>query len=242
MRLDAFLVTNGLCRSRATAAEAVKAGQVTVNGKVTAKPSYEVPDGAAVMVAETKEKYVSRGGYKLEGALSAFSLDVTGFSCADIGASTGGFTDCLLQHGAASVLAIDAGSDQLVSSLRTDPRVTSLENTNIRSFTPEMPHFADFVCVDVSFISLKLVFPAIDLLLRAGGCAVCLIKPQFEAGREHLNKNGIVRDKKIYETVISSVTDAAREHGLMTERVIESPIRGGDGNTEFLALMKKGAV
>ena len=240
MRLDAYLVANGLCRSRATACEAIKTGQVTVNGKPVVKPSFDVTD-QTVTVAETKEKYVSRGGYKLEGALASFSLDVTGLACADVGASTGGFTDCLLQHGAASVLAIDAGTDQLAEPLRRDKRVTSLENTNIRSFTPATPHFADFVCVDVSFISLTLVLPAVDLLLRDGGTAVCLVKPQFEAGREHLNKNGIVRDKKVYGTVLSSVTRAAEEHGLFTERVIESPIRGGDGNTEFLALMKKGA-
>lgn len=239
MRLDAYLVTQRLCRSRATASEAIRAGQVRVDGRIVTKPAVNVTGEEVVAVAETREKYVSRGGYKLEGALKAFSLDVTNFACVDIGASTGGFTDCLLQHGAASVLAIDSGTGQLVPSLAADLRVTSLENTNIRDFVPEIPHFADFVCVDVSFISLKLVLPAVSLLLKDNGTAVCLIKPQFEAGRGSLNKNGIVRDPAVYKRVIAAVTASAAQNGLTVEKVIESPIRGGDGNTEFLSCMRK---
>jgi len=238
VRLDAYLVTNGLCRSRATAAEAIRAGQVTVNGKTATKPSLAVTD-ESVAVNEKKERYVSRGGYKLEGALTAFGIDVTGLTCVDIGASTGGFTDCLLQHGALSVLAIDVGSNQLVESLRNDARVTSLEQTNIRTFVPQTPHLADFVCVDVSFISLSPVLPAVSLLLRENGRAVCLIKPQFEAGKEHLGKNGIVRDEKVHARVLRDVKAAAEENGLQTEQIIPSPLRGGDGNIEFLAYMKK---
>lgn len=239
MRLDAYLVANGLCRSRATAGEAIKSGHVQVNGKTALKAAAQVNEADCVTVTETKEKYVSRGGYKLEGALDAFSLDVTGLTCVDIGASTGGFTDCLLQRGAASVLAIDAGTGQLVPSLAADPRVTSLENTNIRDYCPETPHFADFVCVDVSFISLRLVLPAVSLLLKDGGTAVCLIKPQFEAGRSSLSKKGIVKDERVHKRVIDDVTAWAETLGLAVIHVIPSPIRGGDGNTEFLARMIK---
>ncbi len=236
MRLDAYLVAQGLCRSRATALEAVRAGQVQVNGKTVTKPAFSLTGQETVAVGDVREKYVSRGGYKLEGALETFGVDVKGFACADIGASTGGFTDCLLQHGAASVLAIDVGSNQLVEKLRQDSRVKSLENTNIRDFVPDTPHFADFVCVDVSFISLTQVLPSVALLLKEGGQAVCLVKPQFEAGREYLNKNGIIRDETVYKRVLERVTSHAVRQGLWIKQSMDSPIRGGDGNKEFLVL------
>lgn len=240
MRLDVFLVSSGLCRSRATAAEAVRSSNVTVNGAVVQKPSYEVLGDEDIRVAETMEKYVSRGGYKLEAALNAFGTDVTGLACADIGASTGGFTDCLLKRGAASVLAIDSGRDQLSGELRADHRVTSLEETNIREFFPEEGRKFGFVCVDVSFISLKYVFPAIARMLEDNGAAVCLIKPQFEAGRENIGKNGIVRDRKVHRRVLREVTEAAEGHGLGATGLIPSPIKGGDGNAEYLCRFCRG--
>lgn len=234
MRLDAFLVANGLCRSRATAAESVKTSCVTVNGRTVTKPSFEVNGDEDIQISSVNEKYVSRGGYKLEAALDAFDIDVTGHICVDIGASTGGFTDCLLQRGASSVLAIDSGSDQLDGRIAADPRVTSLENTNIRTFVPKEKHFADFICVDVSFISLKYVLPPLRELLKEKGTAVCLIKPQFEAGRQDVGKKGIVRDPAVYKRVILDIVTWAGESGLNVISLIPSPITGGDGNIEFL--------
>ena len=241
MRLDAYLVANGLCRSRATASESIKNGCVIVNGRIVTKPSCEVSGDEAICIEAVNEKYVSRGGYKLEGALQGFGIDVTDYVCVDIGASTGGFTDCLLQKGARSVLAIDSGSGQLDSRIASDSRVVSLENTNIRSFTPNSLYFADFICVDVSFISLKYVLPAIDMMLKQTGEAVCLIKPQFEAGKENIGKNGIVKDPKVYKKVLTDIVNCANENNLVTERLIPSPITGGDGNIEFLCNLTRGS-
>lgn len=239
MRIDMFLVSSGLCRSRSTAAESIKNGNVKVNGKTVLKPSLYVSGEENIEVISKNEKYVSRGGYKLEGALDFFRLDVTDAVCADIGASTGGFTDCLLQRNAKSVLAIDSGSGQLVAKIADDPRVTSLENTNIRDFVPEENNFCDFICVDVSFISLKLVFSAIDRLLKEDGSCVCLIKPQFEAGRENVGKGGIVKNKNIYKRIISDLSETASENSLILTKLTVSPIKGGDGNREFLGLFKR---
>lgn len=239
MRIDLFLVNNGLCRSRSTASESIKNGNVRVNGKTVSKPSFDVSGEESIEVFSENEKYVSRGGYKLEGALDEFKIDVASCVCADIGASTGGFTDCLLQRNAKSVLAIDSGSGQLVEKIAADPRVTSYENTNIRDFTPEKDNFCDFICVDVSFISLKLVFPAIDRLLKEDGSCVCLIKPQFEAGRENVGKGGIVKNRSVYKRIIADLKESASAHSLTLTRLTVSPIKGGDGNTEFLGLFER---
>ena len=234
MRLDSFLVANAICRSRARASEVIRGGCVSVNGRIVTKPSFDVSGDESVTVSADNEKYVSRGGYKLEHALDAFGINVGGLVCVDIGASTGGFTDCLLQRGAKSVLAIDSGTDQLHKKIAEDPRVTSLEKTNIRTYTPDTLNFADFVCVDVSFISLKLVFPAIKSILKTGGVAVCLIKPQFEAGREALGKNGVIKDDKVRKKAVADVCESARALNFTVCEVTESPITGGDGNVEYL--------
>lgn len=239
MRIDLFLVSNGLCRSRSTAAESIKNGNVKVNGRVITKPSLDVSGEESIEVTSQNEKYVSRGGYKLEGALEFFKLDVTDAVCADIGASTGGFTDCLLQRNARSVLAIDSGSGQLVEKIAADRRVVSLENTNIRDFVPQADNFCDFICVDVSFISLKYVFPAINRLLKENGRCVCLIKPQFEAGRENVGKGGIVKNKNVYKRIVSTLSESACENSLILTGLTVSPIKGGDGNTEFLGFFER---
>ena len=238
MRLDVYLVNNGLSRSRATASEAIRSGCVFVNGKAVKKPSFEITGLEAVTVNADNEKYVSRGGYKLEHALNEFGIDVSGHVCVDIGASTGGFTDCLLQRGAKSVLAIDSGTDQLSEKIASDPRVTSLENTNISTYIPKKPGFADFVCVDVSFISLKLVFPAIKTVLKEDGVAVCLIKPQFEAGRENLGKGGVIKSEKVRLKAVGDVCDFARSLGFTVKNTVQSPITGGDGNIEYLCELR----
>ena len=233
MRLDVYLAENGLCRSRSRAQELIRKGAVSVGGKTQTKPSFEVPDGAEVdLLPDTG--FVGRGGEKLEGAVRAFGLDFSGKVCADLGASTGGFTDCMLRRGAAKVYAIDVGSGQLDPSLAAAERVVNMENTNIRYMDPALIAPVDFAAADLSFISLKYIFPVLRGMLAPDARAVCLVKPQFEAGREHIGKNGIVKDKKIHRAVLESVTASACENGLYPLALAVSPIRGGDGNTEFL--------
>lgn len=236
MRLDRYLAETGRTSSREKAAERIRAGAVLVNGKVVSKPSADVSDADDVRILENS-RYVGRGGYKLEKALSVFSLSVSGKVCLDVGASTGGFTDCMLQHGAAQVFAVDVGTGQLVSSLREDSRVVSLEKTDIRTLSP---FCVDFVSADVSFISQTYVLPSLRAFLREDGDAVVLVKPQFEVGKQRL-KNGIVTDPRLQEQAIETVMRSARASGFSVLGLIPSPIFGGDGNREFLLYLKAGA-
>ena len=233
MRLDVYLAENGLCRSRSRAQELIKKGAVTVGGKTQTKPSFEVPAGASVGLAPDTG-FVGRGGEKLESAARAFGLDFSGKVCADLGASTGGFTDCMLRRGAAKVFAVDVGSGQLAPSLAADGRVVNLENTNVRYMDPALVAPVGFAAADLSFISLKHIFPVLRGILAPDARAVCLVKPQFEAGREHIGKNGVVKDKKVHLAVVRRVIGEARENGLYPVALAVSPIKGGDGNTEFL--------
>lgn len=236
MRLDVYLTEKKLCKSRTAAQALIKSGGVSVSGKVCYKPSQEVSDSDSVEITGEQLRYVGRGGLKLEAALERFALDITGAECIDIGASTGGFTDCMLQHGAAKVYAVDVGTDQLADSLRCDPRVVSMERTDIR--TAELPE-ADFIGTDVSFISLKLILPHIHRLLKSGGAAVVLIKPQFEAGRANLSKNGIVREERVRLKIRDEIAGFAEGCGLTVIGTEQSPITGGDGNVEYLMCLRK---
>lgn len=241
MRLDVFLAENKLVKSRTAAQSLINIGGVYVNGRMAQKSSMDVTEADVVTIEEIKlPRYVGRGGLKLEGALKRFGLNISGAVCVDIGASTGGFTDCMLQSGAEKVFAVDVGRGQLNEKLRKDPRVISREQTDIREFTlDEYPEGADFIGADVSFISLKLVLPEIYRLLKCGGSAVTLIKPQFEAGRGALNKRGIVTDRKTRELVVAELTRFAEHCGFTVAGVTESPITGGDGNAEYLMYIIK---
>ncbi len=239
MRLDIYLAERSLCKSRTAAQSLIKSGGVSVNGAVCGKASAEVSEGDCVEITGEQLRYVGRGGLKLEGAVEAFSLELTGLCCLDIGSSTGGFTDCMLQNGAARVYAVDVGTEQLHPKLRADSRVIVMEQTDIR--TAQLPEQVDFVGTDVSFISLKQVIPHIGRLLRAGGRAVALIKPQFEAGRQALSKKGVVRDEKIRSRVVEDITAFAQQCGFTVLGVTASPVQGGDGNTEYLMYIEKGA-
>jgi 23S rRNA (cytidine1920-2'-O)/16S rRNA (cytidine1409-2'-O)-methyltransferase len=231
-RLDTALVGRGLVDSREKAKRLILAGAVRVNGQLAGKASELVPEDATLELQAT-EKFVSRGGYKLEAALAAFHIDCTGKSCLDLGASTGGFTDCLLQHGAARVLAVDVGKGQLAWKLRQDPRVVVRDEVNARNLTGEP---VDLVTIDVSFISLTKVLPAAEKLLRAGGHLIALIKPQFEAGRKFVSKGGVVRDSAVHERVKTEVVEfATGPLGLRLLGVCDSPLLGPAGNKEFLA-------
>ncbi len=235
-RLDLRLVELGLVESRALAQRMVMAGSVRVNGQMVLKPSQMVTEDS-VMELVGRQKYVSRGGEKLEAALEAFQLtNLAGYSCADIGASTGGFTDCLLQHGAASVISVDSGHGDFHWKLRTDPRVTLMEHTNARSLNI-LPAPVQLICVDVSFISLRVLFPVIrGWLQEQGGAVVTLIKPQFEAGREEADKGkGVIRDPKIHARVLNDVLHSAETEGFGVAGLILSPLEGPKGNREFLA-------
>lgn len=237
MRLDQYLAEKGLCKSRTAAQSLIKSGGVSVNGAPCTKPACDVSEQDEVIVTGEQLKYVGRGGLKLEGAVNAFELQLSGFACLDIGSSTGGFTDCMLQNGAAKVYAVDVGTDQLDPKLRADSRVVVMEQTDIR--TAQLPEQVDFVGTDVSFISLKQVIPHINRLLKNGGRAVALIKPQFEAGRQALNKKGIVKDEKIRRRVVEDITQFAEQCGFSLLGVTDSPVQGGDGNTEYLMYIEK---
>jgi 23S rRNA (cytidine1920-2'-O)/16S rRNA (cytidine1409-2'-O)-methyltransferase len=233
LRLDVALVERGLAESRERAQALILAGSVTVNGQRADKPGREVPLDAAIEVAQPL-KYVSRGGLKLEAALETFSIDVRGKVCLDIGTSTGGFTDCLLRHGAARVHAVDTGAGQIDWKLRTDPRVILHENTNARYLRfEEIGEQADLIACDVSFISFTLLIPALIPLLRSGGDWVILVKPQFEVGRELVGSGGIVRDPAAHALACEKVAAAMRSAGFSSSG-IESPILGAKGNKEFL--------
>lgn len=246
-RLDQALVDRGLCGSRTQAQKSVMAGQVRVNGHPAAKPSDTVREGDLVELL-APDRYVSRGGHKLEHAIVQFRVDPAGLRCADLGASTGGFTDCLLQHGAARVHAIDVGHGQLAWRLRQDPRVVVLERTNARHLAPEafpagdVPF--DLIVADCSFISLRLILPAAAALLRPGGTILALVKPQFEAGREEVDRGaGVITDPAIHAAVIGELKAfvLASLPGLSWIDITESPLLGPAGNREFLAQLQKTA-
>ncbi len=240
-RLDVLLTEQGLAESRQKAQALIMAGKVFVNGQKETKPGLRLPETAELTIHGETLRYVSRGGLKLEKALAAFPISLTDAVAADIGASTGGFTDCMLQNGAKRVYAVDVGYGQLAWKLRTDPRVICLERTNARYLTREqIPEELDFASVDVSFISLRLILPAIRGLLGDGGGAVCLIKPQFEAGREKVGKNGVVRDPAVHRTVLEHFLDHAEEADFTVCDITFSPIRGPEGNIEYLGWLKPG--
>lgn len=237
-RLDVYLSDNNIVKSRSLAATLIKQGSVEVNGRICTKPSFTVCDGDNVKIIGELPKYVGRGGLKLERALAHYRLHLDGAVCIDIGASTGGFTDCMLQNGAAKVYSVDVGTDQLDEKLRNDSRVISMEKTDIRNCVGTLPQ-VDFISIDVSFISLKLVLPSAFALLKDGGECVALIKPQFEAGKAHLSKNGIVRDTKVHKKVCDDIAEFASAVGFERSEIIPSPITGGDGNTEYLIYLKR---
>jgi 23S rRNA (cytidine1920-2'-O)/16S rRNA (cytidine1409-2'-O)-methyltransferase len=234
-RLDVLLVERGLAESRTKAQALVLAGQVVVGDQRVDKPGALVPVEAELRLKGEVLPYVSRGGLKLKAALDHFQLEVKGAICADIGASTGGFTDCLLQHGAAKVHAIDVGYGQLHDKLRGDPRVRSRERVNARYLTDEdLPEPVDVVVIDVSFISLKLVLPAVLPKLRPGGTLIALVKPQFEVGPERVEKGGVVRDPTARQQAIDGAAAFVEAAGLKTRGVIDSPLPGPAGNVEAL--------
>ena len=239
--MDAALVERGLCTGRDRAKGVIMAGQVYVNRQKADKPGMTVSPQDEIELRGDQLAYVSRGGLKLEKAIKEFNLRLQDLICADIGASTGGFTDCMLQNGAARVYAIDVGYGQLAWKLRCDERVVNLERTNIRHVTSEqVPEPLDFASVDVSFISLKLVLPVLKELLKAGGEAVCLIKPQFEAGRELVGKKGVVREESTHIMVVEKALNYARENGFTPIHLTFSPVKGPEGNIEYLMHLKKG--
>lgn len=234
-RLDVELVKRGLAASREKGKAAIGSGLVFVNGRRADKPSLTVCANDVVEVRGTALRYVGRGGLKLEKALACFGIDLADARCLDIGASTGGFTDCMLQAGAAHVFCVDVGHGQLDPSLSSDPRVTPMEGTDVRDVdAARLGEQVDFAATDVSFIPLGLVLPHIARLVKPGGEAVCLVKPQFEAGPENVGKHGVVKDARVHREVIGRVARQARGAGLETLGLDFSPIRGGDGNIEYL--------
>ena len=241
-RLDVLLVEQGLQETRQKAQATIMSGLVFVNGQRVDKPGTAVPNDAAIEVRGNALKYVSRGGLKLEKAMATFPVKLEGAVCGDIGASTGGFTDCMLQNGAAKVYAVDVGYGQLAWKLREDPRVVCMERTNARYLTHEqIPDELDFASIDVSFISLKLILPAVCGILKGGGHVACLVKPQFEAGKEKVGKKGVVRDPAVHLEVLEHFLEHAKESGFTVLGLTYSPIRGPEGNIEYLAWLKRGA-
>ena len=239
-RLDVLLTERGLLDSRQKAQATIMSGIVFVNGQRVDKVGTAVSNDALIEIRGTTLPYVSRGGLKLEKAMQTFPLTLTGKVCADIGASTGGFTDCMLQNGAKKVYAVDVGYGQLDWKLRNDVRVVCMERTNARYLThEEIPEELDFASVDVSFISLKLIFPALYGLLREGGEIACLIKPQFEAGREKVGKKGVVRDPAVHLEVLEHFLIHAKENHFTVLGITYSPIRGPEGNIEYLGFLRK---
>jgi 23S rRNA (cytidine1920-2'-O)/16S rRNA (cytidine1409-2'-O)-methyltransferase len=235
LRLDRLLVLRGLAPTREKAQAMILAGAVTVDGRPAAKAGAPVAEDADVAVAGPPHPFVSRGGVKLAAALDAFGLDPRGRVCLDVGASTGGFTDCLLQRGAARVYAVDVGYGQLDARLRADPRVAVREKVNARALSREdVPERIALAAIDVSFISLRLVLPAVAALVAPGGAIVALVKPQFEAGRGEVPRGGVVRDEAVRRRVVEEVAAAGRSLGLEVVGSVPSPIRGARGNAEFL--------
>jgi 23S rRNA (cytidine1920-2'-O)/16S rRNA (cytidine1409-2'-O)-methyltransferase len=234
-RVDVLLVARGLCETREQAKRLVLAGEVRTGDRIIDKPSSKIDDAAPLEVKE-KLRYVGRGGLKMEGALDAFGISPDGWVCLDIGASTGGFTDCLLQRGALRVHAVDVGTNQLAWKIRSDPRVVVKEQFNARGLTEaDLGERVRLVVIDVSFISLTKILPAAFGVLEDGGGIVCLIKPQFELERDDIGKGGIVRDPALHERAVSKIRDFVAAQGREWRGLIDSPITGTDGNREFLA-------
>lgn len=241
-RLDVLLFEKGLAESRQRAQALIMAGEVYVGGQKMDKAGSAVEESAQIEVRGNPIAYVSRGGLKLEKALGCFPIALAGGVCADIGASTGGFTDCMLQNGAAKVYAVDVGYGQLAWSLRNDKRVVCLERTNARYLTGEqIPEKLDFISVDVSFISLRLILPALRPLLKEDGKVVCLVKPQFEAGKEKVGKKGVVRDAAVHLEVLEQFLEHAREADFSVKGIDFSPVRGPEGNIEYLGFLSPGS-
>ena len=241
-RLDVLLVNMGMAPSREKARALIMEGKVYVNGGKEDKPGMRFDMYSSIEVRGDKLPFVSRGGLKLQKAVEIWNLDFTGMTCMDVGASTGGFTDCMLKHGAEKVYAVDVGYGQLHWNLRNDPRVVNMEKTNIRYLTPEELNDAvDFVSVDVSFISLTKVLPVLLALMKQEARAVTLIKPQFEAGREKVGKKGVVREAETHIEVCEAMTSFAREQGFTVLGLDYSPVRGPEGNIEYLMYLKKGS-
>ncbi len=239
-RLDIALVEQGLCESREKAKALIMAGKVFVGGERADKAGYLLRGDEAIEVRGEQLAYVSRGGLKLEKMIHKHHLDLGGFICMDIGASTGGFTDCMLQNGARKVYAIDVGYGQLAWKLRSDDRVVNLERTNFRYVTNEqVPDLCDFASVDVSFISLTLILPVLRELLKLGGRALLLVKPQFEAGKGKVGKKGVVRDPAVHREVLDKILSFCSEHGFCVLDMDYSPIKGPEGNIEYLYYIEK---
>ena len=242
-RLDIAVYERGLAPSREKAQAQIMAGLVYLNGNKQTKAGLQVKDNDIIEIKGCENPFVSRGGLKLQKAVERFKLDLTGSICLDIGASTGGFTDCMLSCGAVKVYAVDVGYSQLAWKLRTDDRVVNLERTNFRYVTSEqIPERIDFASIDVSFISLRLILPALYPLLKDGGHAVCLIKPQFEAGRDKIGKKGVVRDAATHIEVIKTVCTFSAENGFTISDLDYSPIKGPEGNIEYLMLITKASA
>lgn len=242
IRLDQLVFELGLTESRERAKTTIMSGLVYVNGQKADKPGMQIAPDAKVEVRGDALPYVSRGGFKLEKALKVFPVDPTGMVCIDCGASTGGFTDVLLQNGAAKVYAVDVGYGQLAWSLRNDARVISMERTNVRYITAEqIPEPLDLAVMDLSFISVKLILPAVYPLLKDDAAVVCLIKPQFEAGRDEVGKKGVVRDKHVHLSVLRSFLEFVPTAGFTALGLDFSPIKGPEGNIEYLGYLRKGS-
>ena len=238
LRLDLLVVQKGFAPSRQRAQSLIMAGKVMVNDQLTDKPGRQVSVDDTISIIGKDLPFVSRGGLKLEKALKEFQVDVKGWTCIDVGASTGGFTDCLLQHGAKHVYAVDVGYGQLAWKLRTHPRVTVIERTNIRSLNiSKIPSPADLAVIDVSFISLQIVVPAVLKFLDTGASIIALIKPQFEIGKGKVGKGGVVRNPEHHQEVIETLTTFFTKSGLEIQSISPSPIKGPKGNIEFLIHM-----
>ena len=243
VRLDLLLVNRQLAPSRQRAKGLIEGGYVTVDGRVITKASQVFDEDCEIDLTGSDIPFVSRGGLKLQKAFDVFSPDVNGLVCADLGASSGGFTDCLLSHGAAYVYAVDAGHDQLVPSLKIDPRVCCMEGVNARYLkADDFDKEIDFVCADLSFISLSMIFPAIACISTQLMRAVCLVKPQFEAGRENVGKKGVVKDRKVHLHVLKNTLMSACAAGFGVRGITYSPVRGPEGNIEYLLYLDKSVV
>ena len=236
MRLDIYLVSNNYFESRNKAKNEIDSGNVFVNGIKITKTSYDVKDNDIITISENICPYVSRGGYKLEKAIKSFNLDLNNKVILDIGASTGGFTDCALQNGAKLVYSLDVGTSQLHEKLRNNDKVVVLENTNLLDYNPTI-HF-DLLVMDVSFVSIEYLLPKLNTLIDDTNYLVCLIKPQFEVGKIHL-KNGIVKDKNLYIKILENLDLELSKYNLGIEKIELSPITGGDGNKEFISVIKR---
>lgn len=241
MRLDIYLYQYGYLKSRQKAKTLIESQNVKVNGQIITKPSYEIDESSEYVIEIVQDcPYVSRGGLKLESILTYANIEVDNMTCIDIGASSGGFTDCLLKNGAKKVYAIDSGTNQLEPVLKSDSRVISIENYNARNLTIEdIGELVDIITIDVSFISQTLIMPSAFNLLKDNGIYISLIKPQFEAGRSNVGKGGIVKDKNARFQSVMRVIEAAKALSFSCNCLIESPIKGGDGNTEYLAVFSK---